>query len=39
MNNKNEFAEKFVPKTKEQILEENEKKEFLRRYEIFKKQN
>jgi hypothetical protein len=37
-NNKN-FAEKFVPKTKEQIREENEKKEFLERYERLKEQN
>jgi hypothetical protein len=39
MNKNNNFAEKFVPKTKEQLREENEKKDFLQRYEIFKEQN
>lgn len=39
MNNNNSFANKFVPKTKEQIREENEKREFLQRYELFKEQN
>jgi len=38
MNNKN-FSDNFVPKTKEQIQKENERKNFLMRYELFKEQN